>query len=86
MLEPRLKHNRDQFDRLHRGKKRAMLVVLVSILPVVSVAAMAPDYAMHILMTALAVSIAVVLSYEVRKTVVFRRDLREQRESAKRRP
>lgn len=84
MFEPQLEHNRSAFNSLTKRKWRAVLFLLAMIVPISVLVAMFPDSAWYIAPVFLSVASGVVIFYEVKKTLIFRRDLREQRELRKR--
>lgn len=84
MIDPQLKHNREEFERLGRVQRSIVIgapvggAALLIGLAVLS----APSWTNYLLFV-LAIVIAVALGVlELRRTAVFRRDLRERREQA----
>ncbi|MDZ4259206.1 MAG: hypothetical protein U0974_06635 [Gemmatimonadales bacterium] len=80
MFEPQLEHNRAEYAELNRKKWRAFLLILAAIVPVAVLGMIFPDDAWLVTVVFFLAASTVIVSYEVKMTMVFRRDLREQRE------
>ncbi|MDH5761280.1 MAG: hypothetical protein OEZ65_17080 [Gemmatimonadota bacterium] len=83
MFEPQLRHNREEFDRLLRRKRQ----VLVASIPLASLPLAipvmlrtSPEVVVHALIGYYAVVFSIFGYLEIRRVMVFRRDLRERRE------
>jgi hypothetical protein len=79
MFEPQLEHNRAEYTELNRKKWRTFVPLLALIVPMSVLAAFFPDYAWPMAVVLFVVLNTVFVWYEVKKTIVFRRDLRAQR-------
>lgn len=84
MFEPQLEHNRAEFNQLNRKKWRAVVLILASAVPMVVLAMIFPENAWRLVVIFFLAASTVIISYEVKMTIVFKRDLREQRESSER--
>jgi hypothetical protein len=80
MFEPQLEHNRAEYTALNRKKWRALLLLLALAIPMVVLAMIFPEYVWHIVIALFVAMNAALGWFEVKMTMVFRRDLREQRE------
>jgi fatty acid desaturase len=84
MFKPQLEHNRTEFNELNRKKWRAFVLILFLVVPLGALGMVFPDSAWRLTVIFLLAASAVIISYEVKMTLVFKRDLREQRELSER--
>lgn len=75
-FEPRLKHNRAEFDRLRRWKRVTLLVSIV--LTLGTIAVVPSSMALGTAFTFVAVTGVVFFYLEARRYLIFRRDVRER--------
>ena len=81
MFEPVLDHNRQEYARLQRKQSAFLVGSLAAAIPlVVLIALFAVDYAEPISYSYLILGFVVQGFFEIKKTIVFRRDLIEQRD------
>jgi hypothetical protein len=83
MIEPVLQHNRDEFERLKRRKRRAGVLLVAALLPLTATVMMVPEHAHYVTVAFLLSVGGTVAFFEWKKTIVFQRDLREQRDQRK---
>jgi ABC-type nickel/cobalt efflux system permease component RcnA len=83
VLEPQLRHNREEFDRLGRFQRLIVLGTPVgaAALIVGLVVLSAPSWTNYLLFALVIVLGAAIGVLEVKRIAVFRRDLRERREN-----
>ena len=77
-LEPQLQHNREQYDRLLRRKRQLLVIAVLSVFPITL---LVPDDAWIPAWIGLVILVGCAFAFlEIRRVLIFRRDLRERRE------
>lgn len=77
-LEPKLEHNRKEYDRLNTYKLRACIVIVALSGPLF---VLVPNDPLILVMSVLLGAVAVIIFYfDVRRFRVYQRDLRERRD------